>query len=423
MIGNIEKLQSYVILSPEDISRFRRYIATRYASESKTVHANVLANTIHRVVDRYLSGINPELLPLIKQGLFSHTIANKKESITKIDVFNEIALQDIPIPDACYNISNWINKNENFSIKISDISSIVYSLRRPNIDLESIKINALKEILSENDQFVLPVIFESRKVEASNYLEYSSSTIKGKIRTKNRIIKKQAFAAIITAAAILLVFFSGLSLNSIFLNNSNKVIADSDLSSITSKVISKVTPIIVTPSDIVRQNITKSSAVNSAKKKLKTSKTAALVKKKVKISLKFPYQKIDYDNLKLFLKKSNSILSSNKYLEPILEISEEYGLDPRLLISIAGQEQSLVPKNHPNAKEIANNPFNVFYSWQSYNTNIKDSTRIACRTINRILSSCPKDVDPFTWLNKTYASDKNWEDGVRFFYYQLRKIE
>ncbi len=523
MTENFKRLESYVILSPEDIKRFRNYIASRYSSDTKITQANVLANTIHRVVDRYLGGITPELLPSIKQGLFKHFIAGEKESITKLDVFNEIALQDISIIDACLCISNWINVNEKFDLRMSDISSNIYSLRRPYIDVTAVKKEALKEILSVNNTYVPPVIVESETLETSGYFnkEIKTNTItnqntilntsrssntsiikneNNEINNKNNVVvsidrKKRALTknrivAIASAAAIFLFITSGFSLNSFFSKNYNNVATKSnptkiaavknilqpfigskfiniDLSVSRSKITRtkpnsttaltlvsasavnpELTPVltpvfnpeinheltpeinqeltpeittILTP-EITLKQTPRLTPKTTPKTNSKTS-TKHILNSSVKKSAKFPYRKIDYSDLKFFLKESNSILSEDKYLKPILEISEANGLDPRLLISIAGQEQSLVPKSHPNAKKIANNPFNVFHSWQEYNTNIADSTAIACRTINRLLIGCPDNFDALTWLNKSYATDKNWQDGVRFFYDQLIEID
>ncbi len=52
-----------------------------------------------------------------------------------------------------------------------------------------------------------------------------------------------------------------------------------------------------------------------------------------------------------------------------------------------------MPKNNKSAKKIANNPFNVFHSWEEYNSNIRDSSRIAARTVFNLLKTMPKGQD------------------------------
>ena len=41
-------------------------------------------------------------------------------------------------------------------------------------------------------------------------------------------------------------------------------------------------------------------------------------------------------------------------------------------------------RGHPASRKIANNPFNVYHSWQEFNTTIDDSARIAGNTIIRL---------------------------------------
>lgn len=68
---------------------------------------------------------------------------------------------------------------------------------------------------------------------------------------------------------------------------------------------------------------------------------------------------------------------------------------------------------------IANNPFNVFHSWQEYNTNIYDSSRIAARTVINLSKDKPIDTDIFEWINNKYAEDKGWGRGVKGIFQKL----
>jgi putative ABC transport system permease protein len=55
----------------------------------------------------------------------------------------------------------------------------------------------------------------------------------------------------------------------------------------------------------------------------------------------------------------------------------------------------------------------VFNSWQKYNTDIYDSSRIAARTIITLAKDKPTNIDIFEWINNKYAYDKNWGKGVK----------
>lgn len=133
----------------------------------------------------------------------------------------------------------------------------------------------------------------------------------------------------------------------------------------------------------------------------------------------FPYRIYDYEHLKEFFKAHESKLIEQNNFKIIVDTARQYNLDPLLLFAIIGQEQSYVPSSGAYSSQIINNPYNVFTSWQFYNTNLKDSTEIASHLLDRVINECPKDEDIFEWINKTYAEDDKWSEGVRRIYYRL----
>ena len=80
------------------------------------------------------------------------------------------------------------------------------------------------------------------------------------------------------------------------------------------------------------------------------------------------YKNVNITNLKEFLNSKDSLLVEEPYFSTILSVSKDFNLNPLVMFAITGQEQSFVPKSDENAYKIANNPFNVFYSWKKYNT-------------------------------------------------------
>ncbi|REK77098.1 hypothetical protein [Paenibacillus paeoniae] len=133
------------------------------------------------------------------------------------------------------------------------------------------------------------------------------------------------------------------------------------------------------------------------------------------------YASMDKDKLVAFLESKSSILADTPYIDAIMKTAQEFDIHPAFLLAITGQEQGFVPRKHERAKEIANNPFNVFHSWQEFNTTIEQSSQIAARTITRLSKDRPSDVDPFTWINREYAEDSNWSKGVRTIFASILK--
>ncbi|WP_276351370.1 hypothetical protein [Cohnella caldifontis] len=134
------------------------------------------------------------------------------------------------------------------------------------------------------------------------------------------------------------------------------------------------------------------------------------------------YRDIDAEAVKAYLDTRDSLLAEEPYFGAIVENARVFDVHPLLLFAITGQEQGFVPKSNKNAKKIANNPFNVFHSWEEFNTDIRHSAEIAARTVSNRGSARPEGEEPFAWLNGTYAEDPNWADGVRKIFEKLSSL-
>ncbi|MTI70636.1 MAG: hypothetical protein FH751_10350 [Firmicutes bacterium] len=141
------------------------------------------------------------------------------------------------------------------------------------------------------------------------------------------------------------------------------------------------------------------------------------------VPINFTYKNINKEKLKKFLESRNSILAESKYFNTIIQTAREFNLNPNVLFAITGQEQGFVNKENKYSEKIANNPYNVFGSWVEYNTDIKDSSIIASRTVINLLQKRPKGVNPFKWINRKYAEDKHWWKGVNKIFKHLEKLD
>lgn len=131
------------------------------------------------------------------------------------------------------------------------------------------------------------------------------------------------------------------------------------------------------------------------------------------LPVNYQYTNIDEKKLKAYLSTRNSLLMDEPYFSTIIETAKSFNIHPILLFAITGQEQDFVDRDHEKANEIANNPFNVFYSWEDYNTSIEDTVAIAARTIVNLSKDRPTNVDAIVWINRKYAEDPNWSTGVK----------
>lgn len=154
----------------------------------------------------------------------------------------------------------------------------------------------------------------------------------------------------------------------------------------------------------------------------RSKKNQTNVESKAEDQKPFSYNEdIDTNKLQEYLREKNSILGEEPHFSTVVSVAREYDLDPVLLFAITGQEQRFVQKDHEYAMQIVNNPFNVYYSWKKYNTTLKDATEIASRTVINRLSLFEDGGDPFVFLNETYAEDKNWHKGVKFFFEEINE--
>lgn len=131
------------------------------------------------------------------------------------------------------------------------------------------------------------------------------------------------------------------------------------------------------------------------------------------------YKEINEVALKAWLENKHSLLVTEPYFSTLMDTAKSFNINPLLLFSITGQEQGFVPSSHPYALQMANNPFNLYGSWEDYNTSIKEAAKIAARTIIRLGKDCPEGEDQIKWINQSYAADPNWHIGVSYFLNEL----
>lgn len=137
----------------------------------------------------------------------------------------------------------------------------------------------------------------------------------------------------------------------------------------------------------------------------------------------YKYKPFHLKTIYTYLEEKNSLLIEEDYLSTINRESEKYYVNPLLLIAIIGQEQGFVPKDHEYAKEIINNPYNVFGSWTDYNTHFEETTVICLNTITTAIKNRPDNIDLIDFLNENYSEDKNWSANVKIIYNALQSLD
>ena len=380
----IDELKTSSVLTKEEIDRIKSYVKKKYPNNSSKENAVVLSSTIYEIIDSNLDGITVEEKQHIKKNIIKNTILKDKKDILKWDVFNALTIQLGEQPQHRAHLIRWINKNQNNTVSQETFEKYVISkgilrneekLASSNIELP-LNSDAFKEIEREY------------KAVSSKLISFSDKT-----RSLLELVSNKISSRKITLSILALMILSLYSLNYLGINTDmlkdkfkNKSTAD--------------------------KNYMPSIDINDSYVKDVLSYHPYLPEY-------FNYKNIDKEKLLDFLNTKNSILAEEPYFSAIIRSSVEFNLNPHILFAITGQEQSFVPKNHEDARKIANNPFNVFHSWQDYNTDIYDSSRIAARTIINLSKDKPTNIDIFDWINSKYADDKNWGRGVKEIFEEL----
>ena len=367
----IDELKTSSVLTKEEIDRIKSYVKKKYPANSAKENAVVLSSTIYEIIDSNLEGISVEEKQNIKKNIIKNTILKNKKDILKWDIFNELTTELGEKPQHRAHLIRWINQNQNNTVSQETFEKYVIS-----------KGNLRNEEKLASSHIELPLNFKAvKKIE----VEYKTSFLE---HVSNKISSRKITLSILALMILSLYSLNYLGINTDMLKDKfkNKSTAD--------------------------KNYMPSIDINDSYVKDVLSYHPYLPEY-------FNYKNVDKEKLLAFLNTKNSILAEEPYFSAIIRSSVEFNLNPHILFAITGQEQSFVPKNHEDARKIANNPFNVFHSWQEYNTDIYDSSRIAARTVINLAKDKPSDIDIFDWINSKYADDKNWGRGVKEIFEEL----
>jgi putative ABC transport system permease protein len=387
----VHELAVKKVLSIEDIILLKKYIANKHKDYSTSQKSEVLAAAVHQILDKNIPDIKHHHRQNIKHTLLENAISNTNKPILLVDIFNTCISMEDKSSDFFDGMTDWVNFHvEN---KVSKIELQRYEYKT-NVIYNKESIRAIDK--EEEGSTVTVTVTVTAADDATNYPEpvvatmlYSNSIKKANfiLGIKNTLNTKMLRYSLYFLVAFSLAFFNQYNMEHPFILGDifgEKV--PSQVSTITSQ-ISLGTPLAQ------------------------------------RLPNNFTFKDINENQLKKFLIEKNSLLAEEEYFNTIISVSKNYNINPLILFAIAGQEQGFVSKQMPSSKKIVNNPFDVYHSWRSYNTNLEDACRITCTTIINLCKDRPLDYDPFSWIGKTYAEDPNWSNGVNLIYKNLESID
>jgi hypothetical protein len=352
-------MESAALLSPADINLIRRYVHTKYAPLLGERRAEIVADAIRRTLQQRLPDVPIEMKNRITDKLISRCLVGEQRDVHPEDVLELCAELEIDeaerVDQLVTPILDWANARAPGKWSPEQLAS----------RLERKELHSLTQAAELTGSLEVPV----KGLWWSRMLLQSQQLLRGlKIPNPGWVL---LFAVIISAIGSTLLL---------------------DRAAAPHIEMTNPSPVVETLPEVVRD---------------------------IGMPELLRFTEFDVTALKLYLRGRDALLAEEPYFSAIVESGRKYDIHPLLLFAITGQEQGFVPKSSKNAEEIANNPFNVFHSWEDYNTDIQNSADIAAKLIVKLANSRPEGHEPFTWFNKTYAEDPLWSDGVRKIFNKL----
>ncbi|WBW97377.1 hypothetical protein [Oceanirhabdus sp. W0125-5] len=380
-----EKLKQAILVDKKVVTKVDKYIKTKYPNNTDSANNDIIKDALNKVIKKELEALNIREKEAVINDVIEQAITNKGNDITKYDVLkvcsNVIDNQSSSIKE----IGNWIEDSVDYQVHNDDVVEFLDNIKGIDYlgDYSIVQTETHQEELVTIPHVVLKSTRDLMRA------------IKGFLTT---LTPKEVYnIARISFIAILIMTGAFYMFNeNVGMAESNGVLAQKEY----------------------RSNLAESYEVYSREMK-KAKVDYDILACHPFLPDYFDYIEIDEIKLKEYLSNRNSLLIEDEYFYDIIQTSKEFNLNPLILFAITGQEQGFVPKSDEEAKQIVNNPFNVFVSWKHYNTDIKDSSEIAARTVINLGKGAVEGINIFKWINRLYADDSDWYKGVEALFWDM----
>jgi hypothetical protein len=374
MVSLWECLAEKSILTDANIRSMKLYIAQKFPTYSTTRRAGILANSVHRHMDAYLPSLDEVSKERLRIQLLQNAYSQNNFRIASLDIFKACLELSSDNQEILQPLEHWV-RQQSEDPSPTEMAPFIQMIQ------ECVEMHRQNQMIfrTEYDQialyFPIPTLW---------YV---------KLWNNNR----RTVGIILLTLLLTFIFKPIFPQDSILFN-----LLSRQLNTISEEVVSKASLLKTHPELLP---LTLMPELPAAPENELTSR--------------YTYTSIEMEPIRQWLKKRDSMLAQEPYLSTIFSTAQQYNIHPFLLLAIAGQEQALVPNSNKKATQMANNPFNVHHSWQDYNTDIADSTRIAAETILNLIKGRPAHIHPLEWINRKYAEDPKWHLGVEAFFKQM----
>lgn len=398
MALSAQKLIDCQILYAENVTTLRDTIALKYPNASSKERADLLSKSIKQILHTNLASFEAPVRMALIQDLLKTAVQKQNFAITAQDVMTSYTtLNERSAEMALDALSSWLQVETGQTVSIEEIHTLLHqtkAVHTPNTFPKAIHTLDIKAPPIAANVITTTIVTTDKK--SNQELSKAPTSTMTQQTASAQSISEQSIPSTRTLPYKKYALFGG---------------------ALGIAVSSAVLVTVLQPKDTTSSVVPTETSVPPEKTPL-----TFLVPEEDYLMAHLQYKVIDEAALNEWLIKRGSMLAEEPYFSTILNAAASYNINPLLMFAITGQEQGFVPKSHKRAAEIANNPFNVYGSWQDFNTNIEDTAFIAARTIINLSKGCPPDAEPIKWLNKKYAEDPKWHLGVTALLKQLEEV-
>jgi len=353
------------VLSPADVSKIRSYVQHKYAAMPQSQRAEIVADAVKRIIYKQLPEFDQALKRQVTEMLIRTTVLEQQRPVRMDDILEACLSLDRSMPAVRESLCDWINSGVGASYNRDVLVALLDEL------------SAMEAVSGDRWRILVQKLEHAQPAAAKIVLGAAApaEVIALPVPFSAPIARRRRMRSFMYAALSVFVLTASLMYGMSLLQ--------------------------------------KPSAIAQLPRAAEPEAAATIYEPIAGLPIELRYTEIDSELLVAYLHTKSSMLADQPYFGAIVSAAKEFDIHPVLLFAITGQEQGFVPRTHNQAEEIANNPFNVFHSWQDFNTDIYESAQIAARTVTNISKDRPPDADAIVWINATYAEDPNWSKGVR----------
>lgn len=420
-----DKLRSNEYVNADNVAALRKYIRIKNPGSSPEELSAVFADALHRIIDIRIFQFDENHRKKIKEHVLRKAARKKEFSINAAEVFSTCLSLKLRGEGYVESLSQWINQNQDILVSAEEVDRLIsiadgfeeaYIESNPEAIVEkfddSLAMNTLVDEAAVNPPGEKSIAdaglvegFEPEEAAKLNLekllkparrIMFAAAGSLKYMRPSMKLVLPAAVPLVIVTAFAVTWFFGGYRVQALLPDIPGRYVNIAE--------------------ERLDRYLSLESKVHNKLKGLKSVDELILADG---LQNGHKYKAVDRGKLNKWLKDKNSLLSEEPYFSAILAVSEQYDINPLLMFAIVGQEQGFVPKSHASARKIANNPFNVYGSWEKYNTDIHESSRLAADTIIKSSRNRPVYINAIRWINRRYAEDPDWWKGVYSFFVQL----